>query len=966
MRSDLWPRVDRLLEQALDLPQEERLDFVDQASAGDDELKRAVRKLLAADLEVGSFLEHFTVTNATRWLEEHGVDRETEEAPPEGRFNSYRLVRRLGQGGMGSVYLAERADGQFERRVAVKVIRKDFQLPEVQIRFQAERRVLAELEHPNIAQLYDSGTSEDGRPYLVMEYVEGLPIDIYCETHDLSIEDRLHLFLPVCSAVQYAHQNLIVHRDLKPSNLLVTAEGVPKLLDFGIAKWLDLEDSEDGSQLTGTGLSPMTPHYASPEQVRGETITTSADIYSLGVMLYQLLTGYSPYSQQDALPHELARQVCEQDPMRPSDRVTDARLRRRLRGDLDRIVLMALRKEPERRYASAQQFAADIERHLANRPVLAQPASLHYVLGKFIRRNTAAVLASALLVILLFSFAIFSSVQTNRIDREREQAEQERAKAQQVSDFLLDLFDDADPDQSKGRDVTVREVLDRGAKKVEHLSDQPRLQASYRNTIGQVYRRLGLYEEATPHLDKALHLRRTLGDENPRELAQSLHEKAALLHLQGIFEEAEGFYEESVELRRQHLGPEHPELADVLVDYGLLVFYLGNPKEAEQLFREALTIQREVFGDAHEETAHTLHCLAYVLDDRGDHQAAEPLFREALDIQRGLYDGEGFDLAATLYDFAYLLLQRGEVDAAEPLYEEALGIYRKLLGPDDANVANCLNDLGLCHQRRAHYEKAEVMFRQSVAIYKKTLGEDHPHAGTAMGNLARVLIDWGDLQGAEPLCQNALAIHRSRLGDEHPLTAKSLVCLARVHLHGGELPVAEKFLEEALTIQRQALGADHPTTLLTLEQRGRLLVAKGQFEAAETLQRRMLTRLREVLGDEHPRVATCLQDLAFAVFQQGDLKGAESLVQQALERHRGLVGSEHPKIAHDLLLLAQIRLAQGQRLEGEDLARQALQLFEQRLQPDSWPITAARSVLDTVHNQLVQNSEIERLVNASS
>lgn len=536
MSSEAWRRTQELFLAALELNPEDRACFLDQACGGDPSLRAAVERLLRSDERAGSFLEDAILTGAIALSDAGLSDAALSDAALSDpaifdaalsdpalsdaalsdpalfdgdgasmigrRIGTYKIHALIGQGGMSTVYLAVRADDQFQKRVALKLVKRGMDTDEIVRRFRTERQILAGLDHPNIALLLDGGTSEDGLPYFAMEYVEGARIDEYCDDHRLDIDQRLKLFCTVCSAVHYAHQNLVVHRDIKPANIVVTEDGVPKLLDFGIAKLLNPDLSAQTVQYTAMGQGLLTPEFASPEQIRGRTITTASDVYSLGVLLYLLLTGRLPYSLEGRHPRAIERAVCETEPVKPSltvNRVDEVvasdgtrfqltpesvsrvrneqpeRLRRRLAGDLDNIVLMALRKDPQRRYASAQQFAEDIRRHRHGRTVTARKDTVRYRTGKFIRRNKAG---TTLLAVIL-AFAVAMTVLAVRLKTERDYAAGERDKAEEVSAMLVRIFQIADPSNAKrGETITAREILDQSASRIEReFADQPETRA---------------------------------------------------------------------------------------------------------------------------------------------------------------------------------------------------------------------------------------------------------------------------------------------------------------------------------------------------------------------------------------------------------------------------------------------------------------------------------------------------------
>src|SRR5690606_25896158 len=551
MTTDPLDRLERLFRAARMHPPDERAAFLDAACADDPALRAEVEALLAADADAEA--DGFLARPATGLLGDAARaagDGGPGEAPDpllDRLVGPYRVLRPLGEGGMGAVYLAVREE-PFLRYVALKVVRAGLHAPEVVRRFEQERQILASLDHPNIARLLDGGVTDDGLPYFAMEYGAGRPLPTYCDEHRLSCDERLRLFRAVCEAVHYAHQNLVLHRDLKPSNILVATDGADgkptvKLLDFGIAKVLNPHLSPSAMPVTRTALRVMTPEYASPEQVRGEPLSTASDVYSLGVVLYELLTGHRPYRITTGSTEEIVRVVCEQEPERPSTKVVrdetiargngeetitakavgaargahPERLRRRLRGDLDTVVLMALRKEPQRRYASAEQLGRDLDRYRQGLPVLAHRDSRAYRLGKLVRRHKTA---TALVLVVLASvvgFALFSSWQARRVAEERDRAQTAQAKAEQVAAFLVSLFGQADPTETLGDTLTVREVLDAGARRVEaELAGQPEVQAAVLSVIAQAYRSLGRSSDAVPLLERALALRRkALGNDHP-------------------------------------------------------------------------------------------------------------------------------------------------------------------------------------------------------------------------------------------------------------------------------------------------------------------------------------------------------------------------------------------------------------------------------------------------------------------
>jgi serine/threonine protein kinase/Tfp pilus assembly protein PilF len=781
-----WQQVKSVLDGALDQRPAERPVFLDGVCRDDSELRCEVESLLASEAELGDFIEE-------PLFDLHASGEESSAAGQ--RIAAYKVIREIGRGGMGSVYLAEKAEGDFEGQFALKVIRRGMDSEEVLGRFRAERRILTQLDHPNIARIFDGGTTEDGRPFFVMERIEGRPIDEFCDAEELSIPERLELFLQVCSAVHFAHQHLVVHRDLKPVNILVTHDRVSKLLDFGIAKILDPERTEP--MLTVPDRRPVTPQYASPEQLKGKPTTTASDIYALGVLLYLLLTGRSPYGTPSPEGEELSRAVCEDDPLPPSEAaglVLAGRgpqggrrlLRRRLAGDLDNIVLMAMHKDPKERYASVEQLAADLHRHLDGLPVLAQGNTPIYRLRKFVGRHKVGVTMAAAVVLLVLGFSTSVTFLWQK-------AVQERDRAETVSKFLQDLFTIPDPGESRGKSVTAREVLDRGTEKIsEELQDQPELRAQLMDTMGQVYRNLGLFETA-------------------RKLS-----------------------EESLAVRRQVLGSDDLQVAESLQNLAILRREMGDDAGAEPLLREALAIQRERGTTDTLEHAKAINDLGALLENKGDYGGAERLYRESLELKRRLLGNEHEDVARSLNNLGHLLHLRGDYPAAEQYYQEALMMRRRLLGQVHPEVATTLNNLASLREDEGDVQGAERLYRDVLEMRRKLYGSRHPRVARSLNNLAFALQAQGKPAAAEPLYQEAVAIADESLGKDHFERAIYLRNLSTALLADGKTTQAEASAREALSVFRKSKPsswrvADAESVL------GSCLARLGQFEQAEPL-----------------------------------------------------------------------------------------------------------------------------------
>jgi tetratricopeptide (TPR) repeat protein len=740
-------------------------------------------------------------------------------------------------------------------------------------RLKLERQILAQLDHPNIAHLLDGGALPDGSAYLVMEYVQGVAIDDYCDSNVLGLNARLKLFQTVCAAVHYAHQNLIVHRDLKPSNILVTDSGIPKLLDFGIAKLLDdRQAAKHHLEKTQADVRVMTPDHASPEQVRGQPITTSSDVYVLGVLLYKLLCGSGPMLITSMRLSELERAICEKDPPPPSETVgtdhsshsrsiaaargtTPNRLRRALAGDLDNIVLMAMRKEPERRYASAQQMASDIQRHLDGRPVIAHRDTLSYRSAKFVRRHWLPVAAGISAALLVVAFAVTAYLQSSRIARERDRvaqqrelAEHERIRAEEVSSFLVDLFKLSDPGENRGNQVTARELLDSGATRLRGgLQDQPATRAALLSTVGTVYDSLGQYQAAVPLLNEALQLqaahdgahietllelgRAQIGAGNlaaaEAPLQQALHlaqsdagptsaatghalwSLGMLRHQQGQISQAEELYVRSLAILKSSNAPE-TDVSPVLND--LASAYVSNQQwaRAKQAYEQALEIDRRVLGDDHPKVAFRLQNLAIVAQYMGELQEAETLYRDALQRNEAAYGDRHPETAITKGNYGLLLQREGRLAEAEPLLRDAVSIRLALYGPEHYKVGYARVSLGILLHDKGDLAGAESEFRQALAIYDKSLPANHQYRASLLMHLARLLVDRGKYAEALAMSDESIQMWSTTLSASSAPVAQAHAIHAYALEHLGRLPEAAAELDAAVPVLAAARGVEDP------------------------------------------------------------------------------------------------------------------------------------------------------------
>ena len=763
---------------------------------------------------------------------------------------------------MSAVYLATRADDAYSKKVAVKVVRHGGDLFGLKQRFRAERQILASLDHPGIARLLDGGTMPDGRPYLVMEHIEGAPLDRYCDERGLGVDARVDLFRQVCAAVQYAHQNLVVHRDLKPSNILVTGDGVPRLLDFGIAKLLDDAAAPAGDP-TLTGQRLMTPQYASPEQVRGGPITTATDVYSLGVVFYQLLAGRLPYPSGATTAGELERAVMEHDPLPPSAVVDEPKARRKLRGDLDNIVMTALRKEPQRRYATVGLLAEDLRRYRERLPVTARPATVRYRAGKFVERHKAGVAAAAVALAVIVGLAATMTVQAVRLARQRDEIRAERDKAQRLAHFMEQVFAGSDPGETRGETLTAREVLDKGAARtMAELKDQPETQSALALAIGRVYERLGLTDRARPLLEQSLAQRRQLHGPGHADVAESLLALATLDQAHGAFKEADARQREALPILRARLGPDHPRVGDALNDLSSTLISLARYPEAEATVKDALAIHRQAGAD--EGVAKDLANLGTILRRMGRLPEAEAAHREALALGRKVFGPVHPHLTRMVNNLAVVSYDLGKLEEAEALAREALDITRKLYGDTHPDVALQLSNLGSILGVRGKHGDAIATAREALAMRRALFGPDHEQVAMSLGSVGDALDRSGDKAAAKPFFEEALRIERRLLGPAHPRVGSDLHKLAEVALAEGDLKTAEAREREALAIREKALPPGHPDVGASLVTLGAIRARTAPAEGAD-LMRRGLAILQKALPPGHRRIAEAEKRLAAAV-----------------------------------------------------------------------------------------------------
>ena len=861
---------DDILTRAAELGPRDRAAYIRKACGSDTALFQTVLDRISA-----------------AWLRELSEETFDGEVPAEPltthsageRIGPYEILSVLGRGGMGEVYLCKRADEQYQKQVAIKLVSRGTLSRQIQTRLRTERQILATLDHPNIARLLDGGTTPEGVPYLVLEYVEGEPIDTYCDNHQLGVAERLALFRVVCSAVQAAHRNLIVHRDLKPSNILVTADGTPKLLDFGIAKLLDVRQTTHTIAMTQADIRVMTPDHASPEQIRGELVTTASDVYVLGVLLYELLCGQRPFQVAGLRFHEIERVICENEPPAPShawttmhvgskelERIaekrgsTPPRLRRQLSGDLDNIVMMAMRKEPERRYGSVERLSADIDLYLRGMPVVARRDTWSYRAHKFVTRHTLGVTLSALFVLMLAGVAVNMYIQAERLRDERdrtraqfERAEAERNRAERVSGFLVDLFRRSDPWESGGENATALELLERGAQRIEtELANDPDTQANLLDAVGRVYLARGETDKAVPLLDRALRLRRELFGSEHVITASSMQSLGIARRYKGEFNQSRALLEDALRIQTQQLGENHEAVAVTLDELARWYRDMGELDVAEKTFRRSLASFTAVDGTRSPQVANGTNELATLMLHKGDPAAAEHLYRQALEADRSRMRADHPRLATETTNLAIALQMQGKLAEAEPLFTQSVETLERVLGREHFDTISALSNYGWFLQVKGDMDGAEKVLRDVLALDQKVQGRMHPYVGHDMSNLADLLYERGQSDEAERLYRQAIDIYKATLPENHEYVAGALTGLARIFADRGDSFRVEALIGRAVEIWRKQLPEDHWQVARSRAVIGKSLLQQGKYAEAEPILVKSYATLEKQRGANDP------------------------------------------------------------------------------------------------------------------
>ena len=907
MDQELWSQIDALLDALIERTPDERAAYLDAQDVA-PAVRAQVETLLGAYDRADDFLEDSVASYAAVLA----ADVELEGDALLGEHcGDYRLVEQLGRGGMGMVFRAEHVapadEPDVPNEIAIKLVRRGLDTDDILQRFAAERHILKRLQHPGIARFIDAGATRDGRPYLVMELVDGVPISRYCAEHRCSVNERVALVEQVARAVHHAHRNLIVHRDLKPANIFIVEEPdgpQVKLLDFGIARLLADDASTAYRSLTRTGA---------PEQVQGGDVTTATDVHALGAVLHELLAGAHPFRRDERSRQEVERAICHEAPPALHNRSSQALPAGPVDGDLDLVVQKALRKEPERRYASAEALADDLQRYREGRPVTARPSTLGYRLRKFASRHRQEVALASVSLLLLIGYVVTVQVQAQRIAQERNTAEA-------VTSFLVDMFEQSDPNASAGDTLTVRAALSRGAERVRtELAEQPRVRGRIMTAIARVYHSIGRYDEARALATEALNARRGVLGPHHLGVAATLNLLGDVAFYQSRYAEADSLFRRVVSIRTSHLGPRHVDVAGARSNRGVALLEDGQFEAAEAELEAAHGILRDVAPN-HDELPTVLDNLARLAWRRSDYARAEALMRRSLALARQQYGTTDHkDVSTALNNLALVLDSRGQHDEALRTYQASLDMQTRLFGERHPEVLSTLGNIGLTYYKMGRFAAAAPRLERVMQLTREVLGPDHPGRVIDLNNYASLLRDQGRYTRAVEVFRQAQAKSEAVFGPQHPIHATVLTNLARaLHRQGGPAEAGELY-RASLTIQEAVLDADHPDRALNLHGLGALARERGDFDRARRLLDEAVALQRQAFPEGHPQLATALQARARLYMDAGELAAAEPLFREAVQQFETTRPAKHWQTLRARHWLGLCRAAQGKVAETRRL-----------------------------------------------
>jgi len=939
MTTDRWLQIEEILDTVLQAEPHQWKTIIEKTCNHDKELRHQVEKYLRHYTHLDTFLQKPVDDGIIEQIADDNAFT-VEWIKKVNRIGRYRIIREIAHGGMGRVFLAERDDGQYKQKVALKLLHSDLDSETMQRRFLIERQILASLNHPNIARLLDGGVVETesglgiNQPYLVLEYVEGISIKEYCDTHSLTVHERLQLFLKAAEAVQHAHRNLVVHCDIKPSNILVTKYGEIKLLDFGISRLLSEDIHELPQYSTRTIRRWMTPEYAAPEQIKGERATTAVDVYQLGVLLYELLTGLLPFKRDGENFCELEQSVLEKDPLKPSIVSQNGGTRRMIRGDLDAIILKSLRKEPEARYDSTSALIEDIRLYLSGKPVKATHGNFGYRTAKFVRRHRIGVSVTAGVLLLI---SILTGFYTHHLTIERDRAEQaavtaqlESQKAEKVVEFLVNLFDTADPATAQGEQITAREIVEKGVARIdEDLAAQPEIHVEMLKVLGRVIKALGDFNRSTELFEKALIKSHELYGREHLEVAAIAAMLGDAARWNGELEKAELQLRDALEIRLNLIPDDDPDVAITMDRLARVLEMRGNFTEAEKLYRDALTMRERLFGNESDAVSANLNNLGWLLFQMGKLDESEIMLRRALSLRERQNDPPQIAIASNMSNLAVVLGEKGNYTEAEHYYIQALQLEEKLHGDDHPRYTTALSNLSVMYNDLARYEEAAEMFQKVLDNNRRQLGPSHVYVGFALGHLSTSLLEDGRSLEAMPLLEEMLEVFRNAVGEEHRFFARGLMIKgdALYYLNPSQ---SVAVYDRSIDIYRRVVGDSHPLLAKTLARLGRAHYTLANIEASKTAFNQALDIQRRVLPPHHSDTIWTLTWLGRVLAERGNYDEAEALLREAVEMSQIALPPDHWRRINAHLELYACLKSSNRLLPGQNNIEQIVYTLENR------------------------------------
>lgn len=892
-----WDRVETILDDVLTLPKEERKSFIEETCGDDKALKAEVTQLLKSILNSEGWLE-----DAADYKEElyHEISEDLQELSSTRsligvEIGSYRIKEKLGEGGMGLVYRAERADGEFEHQVALKIIRNENASQENIRRFKQERTILAGLNHPGIAKLFDGGITSDGYPYFVMEYVDGIRIDEYCRKHECTVKQRIELFKQMLEAVRHAHENLVIHRDLKPGNILVNSAGKVKILDFGISKLVQKNQSTD-TQLTRTNARLLTPKYAAPEQILQSSITTATDIYALGVVFYQLLTESHPFDLDNLSQFEMEQTILQDEAPKPSTCVCSKKVQQQLKGDLDAIALKAIRKEPDKRYRVANEFLDELNKYEQGLPVAAHEDSLKYRTQKLFARHKQVFVTAAVILLLIVGFTGFY---TWRITQERNKSRLEARKATEVKNFMLSIFDSSNPDMDTfaGGDITAKELLKSGIKKVENeVGDQPKIYVDLMSSIGDALLNFDEFEASDNAMKKALKKSIETFGPNSYETSEIYFTLSNLRNSERKFVEAEDYILKSIEIKEQLFGKNAEELIHAYGAYASVLYLRSKYRESIALFdridsvytpktkRDSLYQYIDVINRASAEAV------------LGQYEDAEAHLKEALSFYNRYYDGLHYNIALTKLKLGNTYYKTSEHQKAENFLKESLSEFKQLIGEKNDMVAQIYYTLAQNSRVMGNMEQAEYYAQLDLEVSKKLYGEDDIRLSSSLNMLGLVQKAIGNLDEAEQNLKKALAFRKQQVGADNPDLAVPLYNLAHLLHAKGNYDQSLTMFNQVVDIDKKSLGPDSPDMAIDLNKVAMVLRDMGRFAESDSVFREAGKIFEKQFPENHQRVAEHLVDYGKLRFNEGKPVDGAKKMARAYHIYLDKFGKNHTKV----------------------------------------------------------------------